>query len=164
MKNTILKYDTEELVLDESEQVTYEIPDYFSQKIFISDLSSSIDGWDDYLDTYRMADNDKLERVSYELYGTPDYWDIILMLNERSPLFDMPYDFDTLSNETSSFINTYANFIYIDAPLDQDRVDALTEEYVNDSLDENETFRYIQVVKPSRISEFILLLKTNGYA
>lgn len=164
MKNTILKYDTEELVLDESEQVTYEIPDYFSQKIFISDLSSSIDGWDDYLDTYRMADNDKLERVSYELYGTPDYWDIILMLNERSPLFDMPYDFDTLSDETSSFINTYANFIYIDAPLDQDRVDALTEEYVNDSLDENETFRYIQVVKPSRISEFILLLKTNGYA
>lgn len=164
MKNTILNYDIEELILDDSEQVTYEIPNYFSQKIFIADLADTIDDWDDFLDTYRMTDNDKLERVSYELYGTPDYWDIILMVNERNPLFDMPYDFDTLSDETSSFINNYANFIYIDAPLDQERVDALTEDYVNASLEENEKFRYISVVKPSRISEFILLLKTNGYA
>lgn len=164
MKNTILKYDREELILNDSDQISYDIPDYFSQKIFISDLSSSISDWDDYFDTYRMADNDKLERVSFELYGTPDYWDIIFLINERDPLFDMPYDFDTLSDTSSSFIDNYVNFIYIDAPLNDARAEQLTAEYVNATLEENETFRYIRVVKPSRISEFILILKTNGYA
>ena len=62
MKNTLLKFDYEEL--DE-----FIVPDYFSKSKDISYLVHKIK---DYLEVYKISDNDKLERISYELYGTTD--------------------------------------------------------------------------------------------
>lgn len=163
MKNKIVNFDTEIVDLGD-DSVTYEIPDYFSKDIHISDLESTYyDTWSDYMDTYRMQDNDKLERVSYELYGTTDYWDILFLLNDRDPLFDMPFDYDTLSETSSNFIDAYVNDIYNESSLNDARVNALTEEVVNEAIQNNETYRYITVVKPSKISDFIILLKDEGY-
>ena len=67
MKNTVLKFDYEEL--DE-----FIVSDYFSKKV---DVYSLIDQIKDYVSAYKISDNDKLERISYELYGTTDYWDIL---------------------------------------------------------------------------------------
>lgn len=164
MKNTIVKYDKEEVFFDVNEQTPFDVSDYFSKQIFITDMSSEVENWNEYLDKYRMTDDDKLERISYELYGTTDYWDIIFLLNKRDPLFDMPYNFDTVSDDSTSFLDTYRFFIYANAPLySSSRSDELKEEFLSEDILKNETFRYIDVIKPSRMSDFIALLKENGY-
>lgn len=55
------------------------------------------------------------------------------------------------------------NDLYNESSLNDARVNALTEEVVNEAIQNNETYRYITVVKPSKISDFIILLKDEGY-
>lgn len=154
MKNSILTFDYEEL--DE-----FIVSDYFSKDISIWDLWDNVQ---DYISTYKITDNDKLERISYELYGTTDYWDILALLNQRDPLFDMPYDYDTIYADVSSFINQYIYYIYSHAPLnDATRQQELLEKFINEAEEEKEINRYIYIVKPSRIGDFIKLLKQNEY-
>lgn len=146
MKNTLLNYDKEEL--DE-----FIVSDYFSKDINIFNL---IDGLDDYIEIYTIADNDKLERVSLEIYGTTDYWDIILMLNDRNPLFDMPLDYDKIRNGSEEIANTYINFLYSQAPVtDTARVLEFTNEILTRNFNENESFRMIKIIKPSKIGAFL---------
>lgn len=161
MKNTVLNYETETVFLKEADQIGYKIQNYFSKSVNISDLAKSYDDWEDYFDTYKMMDNDKLERVSYELYGTTDYWDILFLINERDPLYDMPYDYDTLVTGTTSFLDTYAYFMYSQAPLSGTRYSELKDEYLEKSQENNEIFRELKIVKSSKISAFISLLKSE---
>jgi len=153
MKNTVMKYETEEL--DE-----FIVSDYFSKSIDVWSIFSEIES---YLSIYKMDNGDKLERVSYELYGTTDYWDVLLLINDRTPLFDMPYDFETLSETALANVNYYKNFIYDNAPLNQSRVDEFYTELMSEVQNENEFFRYIYVVKQSKINDFVSLLKDKGY-
>ena len=91
MINTLLTYDLEEL--DE-----FIVSDYTSKKVDIYNLFQEMKDngtLADFLEVYRISDDDKLERISYSIYGTPDYWDILLQINDRNPLFQMPYNLDT---------------------------------------------------------------------
>ena len=154
MKNTLLKFDYEEL--DE-----FIVPDYFSKSKDISYLVHKIK---DYLEVYKISDNDKLERISYELYGTTDYWDILLLLNGRDPLFDFPYDYDTVYDSARTFVNRYVYYLYSGAPLIVGPVaDALYEEFLQKHIDANETNRFMFIVKPNKIGDFIKVLKDNGH-
>jgi hypothetical protein len=153
MKNTILKYEKEEL--DE-----FISCDYFSKNINIWD---SFNEFKEYLITYKIDNGDKLERISYELYGTSDYWDILLLINDRTPLYDMPYDFEILSGNAIKSVNYYKDYIYDNAPLAQDRVDEFYSELIEDGVQQNELHRYIYVVKRSRLNDFISLMKKKGF-
>lgn len=159
MKNTILDFDYEEIEL--TDEWTADVSDYFSKDISIWDLWENVQ---DYIQTYKIQNNDKLERISYELYGTTDYWDILALLNQRDPLFQMPYDYTTLYENASNYLNQYIYYIYSHAPLnDTERIQELLDEFINDFDEVNETNRYIYIIKPSKIGEFIKLLKDNSY-
>jgi len=153
MKNALIKYEKEELQ-------EFVVSDYFSKKIDIFNIFYLLK---DYLMLYKMDNDDKLERVSYELYGTPDYWDILLMINDRIPLYEMPYDYDIIEQRSNSIVSDYVNLIYSHMPLTQGRVQELKNDFlkVNDTL--NESYRYIYVIKRENINEFITTLKDQGY-
>src|SRR5574344_1718437 len=137
MKNTILKFDYEEL--DE-----FIVPDYFSKS---NDISYLVQEIKDYLEVYKINDNDKLERISYELYGTTDYWDILLLLNGRDPLFDFPYDYDTTYDSARRFVNRYIYYLYFDAPLIVGSVaEALHKEFLQKNIDANEANGFMYVI------------------
>jgi len=154
MKNTVLKFNYEEL--DE-----FIVPDYFSKETNIYDLVNSIQ---EYVSLYKISDNDKLERISYEIYGTTDYWDILLLLNNRNPLFDLPYDYDTVYDNAKTFVNKYVYYIYSNALLNVGSVfQDLYNEFLNTYTNENEGYRYMLIVKPSKIGEFIKILKDNAF-
>lgn len=154
MKNTIVKYELEEL--DD-----FIVSDYFSKTIDIFTLKEQIGAM---LDVYVIDDNDRLERISHELYGTPDYWDMLLMLNERDPLFDMPYDYDNLHESTKLYTDKYKFFIYSHAPLFAGlAATELTEYFMQLLADRNEASRNILIIKPSSIGDFVKLLSDNGY-
>lgn len=164
MKNTVLNFDKEEVNLNTTEFKDVNISNYFSKDINVYNILTDDDNINDYIDTYKMSDDDRLERISYDLYGTTDYWDILMLINERSSLFEMSYNFDVISEDNTSFVDNYFNSIYSQAPLlNAERIEALSSEYLTDNVSKNETYRYINVVKPSKITQFLTLLKARGY-
>lgn len=150
MKNTIIKYAREEV--DE-----YIVSDYFSKNIQIGDFSI----YSDFITTFKLETNDKLERVSYVLYGTADYWDILLMLNNRDPLFQMTYDYDLIDRASIKYAQLYSE-TYSNGPLNEEDFNSMKDKRDVELEELNEQYRKIYVVKPQRINEFILLLKSQG--
>ena len=151
MKNSVIKFDTEEVG-------DYIVSDYFSKDIDISKFFSFDES---FIDVYKTETNDKLERISNELYGSPDYWDILLLLNNRDPLFDMTYNYDIVDSNVEKMIEKF-NILYSHPPLDSNISSSLGEQIKQKSEESNESLRNIYIIKPSRLSEVVLLLKQRG--
>lgn len=153
MKNSILNYDTEELE-------EFIVKDYFSKNVDVYNIFSELE---EFLEQYKMADDDKLERISYELYGDPNYWDLLLLINDKNPLLQMSYNYDVLLNDVEDKIAVYSNLIYSHPPLTAERLAAGYDILLNKADDNNENNRFIYVVKPNQLNDVLSILKEKGY-
>jgi hypothetical protein len=147
MKNKIINFDKEEV--DD-----YIVSDYFSKDIRISDV---IEELSDLIVTYKVTNDDKIERISYELYGTPDYWDVLVLLNSDDPLYNIPTTYDYVYDATTSFVDTFPS------PITEVRKQELFDQFLEEKAEENEEKRFIYVVRESRLSEFVTIMKEKGY-
>ena len=154
MKNTFLNFDQEEV--DD-----FIVSDYFSRNLRLVDILTE-DIKNTYFTSHRLDDNDKLERLSYDIYGTTDYWDLLAMINDKDPLFGMSYDFENYTSYTDTFIEDY-NDIYSNKPLSENRILELKNEFYEINRIKNEGNRYIYIVIPSRLQEFLKLIKLEGF-
>lgn len=159
MTNTILDYTLEEL--DE-----FIVPDYFSRKIDLYNLIqefSEAGTLEYYLATYKIADDDKLERISYDIYGTTNYWDLLLQLNDKNPLFEMPYSLDTVIDSSEEYWNNYSNLLYFQAPLNDIVLQTLIDEEIEKMKEQNEKYRFLYIIKTTKMQEFLKLLRDKDY-
>lgn len=137
------------------------LEDYFSfdtQKI----LSYIATCTEDFFDWYQMEDDDKLERIALSLYGNPNYWDILMIINDKDPLFDMPYNFNTVTDIASSKALFYANKISSFMTLPASHIEYLTSQYEEEEIALNEARRPLRIVKPTRMQEFIQKAYESG--
>lgn len=159
MVNTLLDYTYEEL--DE-----FIVPDYFSKKIDIYTLLEEFKNsgiLSDYVQTYRIADDDKIERISYDIYGTTAYWDILLQLNDRIALFEMPYSLDTVLDSSKEYWDNYGNLLYFQAPLESEILQSLIDEEIEKMKELTELYRFIYIIKPTKLQEFLKILRERDY-
>ena len=159
MINTLLTYDLEEL--DE-----FIVSDYTSRKVDIYNLFQEMKDngtLSDFLEVYRISDDDKLERISYSIYGTPDYWDILLQINDRNPLFQMPYNLDTTFEIAEARGNNYSDNVYFQSPLDSNLLQSLIDEEIERLKEKNEFYRFIYIIKTSKMNEFLKILRERDY-
>lgn len=159
MTNTILTYELEEL--DE-----FIVPDFFSKKIDLYSILeefSSAGTLSNYVQTYRIADDDKLERIAYDIYGTANYWDILLQINDRSPLFELPYSLDTLIDSSEEFWKYYSEKLYFQAPLNDTVLQSLIDNEIEKMKELNEIYRFIYIIKPTKMQEFLKILRERDY-
>ena len=159
MTNTLLNYNYEEL-----EQ--FIVPDFFSKKIDLYNiLQEFIDNGTiaDYMQIYRITDDDKLERISYDIYGTTSYWDILLQLNDKQPLFEMPYSLDTLIESAEEFWHNYSELVYFQAPLKSSVLEQLISDEIEKMKEQNEIFRFIYIIKATKMQEFLKILRERDY-
>lgn len=159
MTNTLLNYELEEL--DE-----FIVPDYFSKKIDLYNLIQEFSeagtlGY--YLATYKIADDDKLERISYDIYGTTNYWDLLLQLNDKNPLFELPYSLDTIIDSSEEHWNNYSNLLYFQAPLRDTVLKLLIDEEIEKMKVQNEKYRFLYIIKTTKMQEFLKLLRDKDY-
>lgn len=159
MTNTLLNYTLEEL--DE-----FIVPDYFSKKIDLYNLIQEFSeagtlGY--YLATYKIADDDKLERISYDIYGTTNYWDLLLQLNDKNPLFELPYSLDTIIDSSEEHWNNYSNLLYFQAPLIDNVLQTLIDEEIEKMKVQNEKYRFLYIIKTTKMQEFLKLLRDKDY-
>ena len=119
-----------------------------------------------YITYHTLQDNEKIEGVSYNLYGSTDYWDILVLINEIDPLFDMPYDFDIITNMATSNVDNYSSKVYATKDLktlNPIRYNELIQEEITRITAYFEKIRTIKIIKPSKMLDFIDILKRNGF-
>lgn len=155
MKNSILNFEKEEVN-------NFIVSDYFSKNINLySIITDTIKN--EYFSIYRIMDNDKIERISYELYGTTDYWDLLLLINDRNALDGMTYDFETCSSAVESYINKYEFEIYSNKDFSTQRRDELIQEFDEKYKLRSEANRYLFIVNPSKMQDFLKIIKLAGF-
>jgi len=103
---------------------------------------------------YHAQDNDRFDRISLELYGNPDYWDVILILNHRHTLSGLPFDFDTVLTRSNDYILEYELFVYGSSIPDKPRT-AMMNKLNSDNDILNESNRTIKVLKPTKMNKFL---------
>lgn len=165
MDNKILNYDSTINSLDLKDSPSlFNITDYTSKKYLdlyrLPELSSA-----DYIQYYIVNNDEKPEAISFDLYENTDYWDLLMLINNRSPLFDLPYNFDVIASAAEDKIARY-NETYSTgnlAALDLSHYTELIEQEKINSTAANEDIRKIKVIKPSKIYDFIKLLREKGY-
>lgn len=154
MSNSILDFDNETVG-------GYSVEDFtsFDYGIILEFVKECTE---DLFEYYLMENDDKLERISHELYGTEDYWDIILLVNHRNPLFELPYSFDTLADIADEMVTLYDDNVYSTNTITLQHRDYMVQEYEELLQKDNENFRTIRIVKPNKIQEFIRLGYEKG--
>lgn len=114
-----------------------------------------------YFGILELANNIALEKISWQIYKSPDYWDILLLVNDIDPMFGMPYDYDIVSEGTTEAIDKYATRIYKKYLPDKDR-QRLHDALAAKDSELNEEHRKIYYIYPDRIYEIRQMLYEQG--
>lgn len=153
MKNTVLTFD-------KLESDNYSYSDYTTYK-YKNLYEYSIP--DEYITLLKLDNDAKIEYESFKLYGSPDYWDLLIVINKMDPLFSMPYNFDTIQNRVTDAIDLYLGDDYNGKDIKiLDQYQYLKDYYSDKYERENEEFRTIKVIKPERLQDFLKLIRTEG--
>lgn len=171
LKNTLLNFDT--INIDDVTNVTVSktenslnvtpslnIQFYDRNKIQkIKDVISTMnDEWFSYV---LVPQNSTLEKISYDLYESKDYWDILLLVNERMPLFDMYYDYDIISEAGETALQEYENKVYRKKILSNVR-ERLRVKMQENYEAENENLKIIKYIKKNYLYDFINFINNDS--
>ena len=115
----------------------------------------------EFMDYYYLKENETIEQVSYKLYNDEKYWDLLLIINERDPLFGMVYTLDSLRDSVKEKIQAY-NSENFSSDLPQDRLNALAEEKFVDAYYGNELNRKLKYIKKEYLPKFFMILRRDG--
>ena len=164
LKNTLLNFD--HINIDDVENVTtsknsstlnvtpsLDISFYDRIKIQkIKDVISSMnEAWFSYV---IVPQNTTLEKISYDLYESKDYWDILLLVNERMPIFDMYCDYDIISEAGETALKEYEEKIYRKKILSEVR-ERLRLKMQENYEAENENLKIVKYIQKNYIYDFI---------
>lgn len=171
LKNTLLNFDT--INIDDVTNVTVSktenslnvtpslnISFYDRNKIQkIKDVISTMnDAWFSYV---LVPQNSTLEKISFDLYESKDYWDILLLVNERMPLFDMYYDYDIISEAGETALKEYENKVYRKKILSDVR-ERLRVKMQQNYEAENENLKIIKYIKKNYLYDFINFINNDS--
>jgi len=146
LQTTILKYTPRTVN-------SYIVSDYRSINIsniqaYIQNLPNNMTDW------FSVDDDDKWERLSLQLYGIADYWDILLVLNQRQTLDGLPFNFDVLSNLADTKVLTYINTVY-GKTLPTAEHNLMYNKFEQERTTTNEQKRIIKIIKISQMNKFL---------
>lgn len=160
MRNTILKFDTKEVILDGE---SFIVQDYFSKKINVKDFFDSMPDQDSFYKFIKIDTNDKLERLQYHYYENPNYWDIILLINGMDTLA-LPMQDDVYHNKLDRFMEIFfEGYFNKNSEEIQSLKNRLENEFRDDILNEVEENRYIKIVPESKMPQLISRLNRAGF-
>ena len=171
LKNTLLNFDT--INIDDVTNVTVsktenslnvtpslDISFYDRNKIqkIKNVISSMNEAWFSYV---LVPQNSTLEKISFDLYESKDYWDILLLVNERMPLFDMYYDYDIISEAGETTLQEYENKVYRKKILSDVR-ERLRVKMQENYEAENENLKIIKYIKKNYLYDFINFINNDS--
>jgi len=149
MKNTLLNFDK----IDGGDFIANDYTSRnFKQILDLPELSDS--KWVEYIELY---DNQTIEQISFLVYDNTNFWDILLIINNIDPLFDMSYDYDILNQISINKVNEY--LAGYSGAYKQDTFDRLKSIVLAEETNMNETHRKFKIIKKEKLYDFLNLIK-----
>jgi len=159
MKNTLINGERTTRS-DETGTILTSVVEYTSINLSnIYDFMDSID--ENWITRTRVGVNDKLERISYQLYGNVSYWDIIMILNKKTPFTCLPFDEDTIKDMAINKVARYKSKVY-GANFPTQDYERLYDTYFKELEEDNNSRFIIKVIKPIYIQNFLQLGYEKG--
>lgn len=150
MKNSVYKFD-KRIVNN------IEVTDYTS--VYYGKLLELFKQFPDFFMTYTADIDDKLENISYNLYGSENYADIILAANSNTFLWNMTYNNDVVLEHVSSLQRIIIKELNIDENSSQAIIDVFNK-IEDDINDLNSRRRELTVVKPEKLNSLLSMIDT----
>lgn len=130
----------------------YRSMDYSSVTKYIND-SNTIN--------VKINANDFIESVSNRLYNDPNLWDLLMLINNKDALSDMPYDNDRIADMADEMIANYFN--NPEKPYQGNATEQLITEYREYLIDlltqKNYQNMIIKALDPAYLGDFLRLFK-----
>ncbi len=152
MKNLILTYEQVEISNDKD---VFIIDNFTEKKIIPNEILNQVE----FYEFIEIPDNQKIEYISYDLYGDSKYWDVILILNELQDPLELPKSHSFVVDEAKRRADEYMRYYKI---KDSDIYNKVYNSYYQEELDKNEKYRMVKVVKQSEIISFEKSIRRAG--
>jgi len=150
MKNKYLEFDNMDFI--DNKQVKN-----FTRLSYLPDLPK--DFWDNFtFDTYLVDDDEYIEGISWRLYETTDYWDVLMFLNGITNFYDLPKNFNVVVERTMSKVDKWNQFS--NKKLSEEEKEKKYKELLDKENEKNERFRHIKYLTPSGLSDLEHYLDT----
>lgn len=151
MKETLMKYDDFNVF---NVKNTLKIKNYTSFDIYkIKELLNSLDK--NYFAWIKLNEGSLIESALYDYYGDENLYDLIMFINQRDMLFDMPYSYDVILNAIDRSISEYEYRVFgnFKKELSEKSSKRLREKLDADYTEKNQKFLYLKVIKREYINE-----------
>ena len=151
MKETLMKYDDFNVF---NVKNTLKIKNYTSFDIYkIKELLNSLDK--NYFAWIKLNEGSLIESALYDYYGDENLYDLIMFINQRDMLCDMPYSYDVILNAIDRSISEYEYRVFgnFKKELSEKSNKRLREKLDADYTEKNQKFLYLKVIKREYINE-----------
>ena len=110
--------------------------------------------YDEFIKTIQVDEDEKIENISFKLYGTTDYWDMLIILNGMKSMIELPVNYDKVVERAK---NKFNKWLKIFSKLKtQEQKDQKYEDFLNREIDLNEKYRNLKYIDRNMISKFQL--------
>jgi hypothetical protein len=111
---------------------------------------------DDYILKIKVSDDELLEAISFKIYETTDYWDLLMVFNDITRMNQLPVNHDIVLTRADNKLQEWkAKGVLLNSILSDDIIEAKYQEFLEEVTEENEKFRYINYVSKEDLSELI---------
>lgn len=132
-----------------------EVTDYTS--VYYGALIEVFKSYPDYFMVYETSTDEKIENISYNLYGSENYADIILLSSGIIFLWGSNYNSDVILEQSEAFQRVIVNELNIENNSSQDIIDVFNG--IDDKIsDINSKKKILTVPKPENLNMLLSIV------
>ena len=147
MKNSVIDYK-------ERTFKDFKFRDYTS--IYFGALLTELNKYPHYFEFIDVVEDDKLENIAYQLYGSENYSDVILLCNNENFLWSFPYNQDILMEQLEALVRNLKVELNITENPNQVRDFLNLRNEIYERLDEaNSRKRRMRIPKPEFLADIL---------
>ena len=117
-------------------------------------IQEILDKYKEYIQIYQVLEDERLDTISYKLYGTTDYWDMLVLLNDLKCMTDLPVNYDKVENRARQKHEDWTKIFGKQKTKEQ--IASKYEEFLEQEIANNERYRNFKYIDTSMINRFHL--------
>lgn len=116
---------------------------------------------EDYFVYLKVELGSTIEKTCLDYYNSSDYYDLVMFLNSREMLYDMPYNYDVILDAVEKDLETYRAKVYKDPSikLSEKAYNELYQKLLDKYDYLNNIFMYYKVIKLGYVLDVIREIK-----
>ena len=117
-------------------------------------IKEILDKYKEHIQIYQVLEDERLDTISYKIYGTTDYWDMLVLLNDLKCMTDLPVNYDKVESRARQKHEEWTKIF--GKQKTQDQIASKYEEFLEQEIANNEKYRNFKYIDTSAINRFYL--------